>query len=182
MIEQILQADRLLTVDRVEQARDMYARIAELDPGNAIAVVGLARCALADGDDRAAHELAARALRLDPENDMARRMEARLAEILATRGDPVARPVEAGGGTSGLRPIVAGDDHAADPNVALPVGATPGASAGLGMAAVPSTAAQAAGTAIDPGITLQDTRPAVQAAGSAAPSHRSFLDRLRGRA
>ena len=80
MIEQLLQADRLLTVDQVEQARGVYARVVELDPGNAIAVVGLARCALADGDDRAAHELARRALRIDPENDMARRMEARLAE------------------------------------------------------------------------------------------------------
>ena len=59
MIEQLLQADRLLIVDQVEQARGVYARVVELDPGNAIAVVGLARCALADGDDRAAHELAA---------------------------------------------------------------------------------------------------------------------------
>ena len=91
MIEQILQADRLLNVDQVEQARDMYARVVALDPGNAIAVVGLARCALAGGDDRGAYELAARALRVDPENDMARRMEARLAEILAARGEPVER-------------------------------------------------------------------------------------------
>lgn len=91
MIEQLLQADRLLVVDQVRQARDMYARVAELDPGNAIAVVGLARCALADGDDRTAYELAARALRIDPENDMARRMEARLAEVLAERGEPVDR-------------------------------------------------------------------------------------------
>ena len=67
----------------------------ELDPGNAIAVVGLARCALADGDDQEAHELASRALEIDPENDMARRMEARLSEILATRGADVARPAAA---------------------------------------------------------------------------------------
>jgi len=93
VIEQILHADRLLNVDQIEQARDMYARVAELDPDNAIAVVGLARCALADGDDRGAHGLASRALRIDPQNDMAQRMEARLAEILATRGEPVDRPV-----------------------------------------------------------------------------------------
>lgn len=92
MIEQLLQADRLLVVDQVQQARAMYARVVELDPGNAIAVVGLARCALADGDDHAAYGLAARALRIDPENDMARRMEARLAEVLAERGEPVGRP------------------------------------------------------------------------------------------
>ena len=91
MIEQLLQADRLLIVDQVPQARQLYARVAELDPGNAIAVVGLARCALADGDDHAAYALAARALSIDPENDMARRMEARLAEVLAERGERVER-------------------------------------------------------------------------------------------
>ena len=106
MIEQLLQADRLLTVDQVEQARGVYARIVELDPSNAIAVVGLARCALAEGDDRAAHELAVRALRIDPENDMARRMEARLAEILATRGEPVGRPGVPPSDGAALRPIV----------------------------------------------------------------------------
>ncbi len=92
MIEQLLQADRLLTVDQVTQARDLYARVASLDPGNAIAVVGLARCALADGNDREAHALAARALAIDPEDDMARRLEARLAEVLAARGEPVRAP------------------------------------------------------------------------------------------
>jgi thioredoxin-like negative regulator of GroEL len=91
VIEQLLQADRLLTVDQVQQARGMYTQVVELDPRNAIAVVGLARCALADGDDRGAYDLAAKALRIDPENDMARRMEARLAEVLAERGEPVAR-------------------------------------------------------------------------------------------
>lgn len=92
MIEQLLGADRLLQVDQVDRARESYQRVLDLDPGNAIAVVGLARCALADGDELEAHELAARALHMDPENDMARRMEARLAEILATRGEAVARP------------------------------------------------------------------------------------------
>lgn len=110
MIEQILQADRLLTVDRVAQARDMYARVVELDPRNAIAVVGLARCALAEGDDRGAHALAAKALLIDPENDMARRMEARLAEILATRGEVVERP---SGDPAGLRPTFTGAAPAA---------------------------------------------------------------------
>jgi alkyl sulfatase BDS1-like metallo-beta-lactamase superfamily hydrolase len=52
----------------------------------------LARCALADGDERRAHELAARALLAAPENDMARRMEARLAEVLSHRGETVSRP------------------------------------------------------------------------------------------
>ncbi len=92
MIEQILQADRYLQVDQVEQARGVYQKVVDTDPGNAIAVVGLARCALADGDDQQAHALASKALEIDPENDMARRMEARLSEILVTRGEPVDRP------------------------------------------------------------------------------------------
>jgi tetratricopeptide (TPR) repeat protein len=95
VIEQLLQADRLLAVDQVDAAEAIYRRVSELDPMDAIAVVGLARCALARGDDRAAHELSARALEIDPANDMARRMEARLSEILITRGETVSRPPSA---------------------------------------------------------------------------------------
>jgi len=87
MIELLLQADRLLTVDLVDQAASTYQRVADQDPNNAIAVVGLARCALARGDDQKAYALAARALTIDPENDMARRMEARMAEVLTYRGE-----------------------------------------------------------------------------------------------
>jgi thioredoxin-like negative regulator of GroEL len=107
VIEQILLADRQLQVDQVAKAREIYDRVVQLDPGNAIAVVGLARCALAEGEDRHAHELAARALTIDPENDMARRMEARLSEVLATRGEPVERPaVAASSGGHDMRPVV----------------------------------------------------------------------------
>ena len=106
MIEQLLQADRLLAVDQVDAAEAIYQRVAQLDPRNAIAVVGLARCALARGEDQRAHELAARALEIDPANDMARRMESRLAEILGTRGIDVTRP-EAAAMTEGMpmRPV-----------------------------------------------------------------------------
>jgi tetratricopeptide (TPR) repeat protein len=87
VIEMLLQADRLLTVDLVDQADAIYQRVAEQDPRNAIAVVGMARCALARGEDQEAYRLAARALDIDPENDMARRMTARMAEVLAYRGE-----------------------------------------------------------------------------------------------
>lgn len=115
MIEQILQAERLLQVDQVEGARNLYGRVVELDPGNAMAVVGLAECALADGDDAGAYALASRALSIDPENDKARRMEARLSEILATRGERVVRPAAAATTPAQtIRPVVAG--HAPDPD------------------------------------------------------------------
>ncbi|MEA2027089.1 MAG: tetratricopeptide repeat protein [Chloroflexota bacterium] len=118
MIEQILEADRNLQVDQVDKARDIYARVVELDPGNAIAVVGLAQCALAEGDDEKAHHLASRALEVDPENDMARRMEARLSEILATRGEPVERPPAAATPSpQEMRPVVT-DDAPTDPTPA----------------------------------------------------------------
>jgi putative thioredoxin len=92
VIELLLQGDRLLHVDMVDQAEAIYRRVVEQDPQNAIAVVGLGRCALARGDEREGHRLMARALEIDPQNDMARRLEARLAEILAARGEPPERP------------------------------------------------------------------------------------------
>lgn len=87
MIELLLQADRLLNVDLVDQAEATYRRVAQQDPRNAMALVGLARCALARGEDREAYLLAHQAHTLDPDDDMARRMEARLAEVLTYRGE-----------------------------------------------------------------------------------------------
>ena len=125
MIEQILQADRYLQVDQVERARDVFQKVVDLDPGNAIAVVGLARCALADGDDQRAHELASSALEIDPENDMARRMEARLSEVLATRGEPVERPEAAATPSpQEMRPVVTDDEPAREPTSDEPAPAT----------------------------------------------------------
>jgi hypothetical protein len=112
VIEQLLEADRQLQVDQVERARQIYGRVVAADPGNAIAVVGLARCALADRHDREAYDLAQQALRIDPENDMARRMSERLAEVLTHRGQPVDGPETSStpepGGASGAGPSAAG--------------------------------------------------------------------------
>lgn len=92
MIEVMLQAHRLLTLGMVEQAEALYRRVADQDPHNAIAVVGLAECAIERGDDHAAYAHAVRALEIDPLNNVALRLEARTSEILAARGDPVRRP------------------------------------------------------------------------------------------
>lgn len=157
MIEQILQADRLLQVDQVDQARDAYQRVVTLDPGNAIARVGLAQCALADGDDRLAHQLAGEALEIDPENDMARRMEARLAEILSTRGESVERPgAVTTPGSRAMRPMV-----------------TEAAPAGTGDVA-------SAGASVTPSESTASSAPSAAPASGPA-TRRSLFDRLMGR-
>ena len=92
MIEILLQAERELTMDRLDQAERLYWQAIEADPRNAIAVVGLARVAIERGDDRTAYAFAVQALGIDPEDAVALRLEARLAEVTAARGEPVHRP------------------------------------------------------------------------------------------
>ena len=92
MIEALLQAERMLVHGMVDQAERIYASAVELDPRNAIAVVGLARVALEHGDERLAYDRACSALEIDPHNAAALRLEARLSEVFAARGEEVARP------------------------------------------------------------------------------------------
>lgn len=157
MIEQILVADRHLQVDQVAKARDIFERVVTLDPGNAIAVVGLARCALADGEDGLAYDLAARALSIDPENDMARRMEARLSEVLATRGVPVERPAAAAlpGGPE-MRPVVT-------------------------QSASSDSVPQRAPTTSMPPMPTDPPATSIATPRKEPPVHKSLIDRLLGR-
>lgn len=92
MIESLLQAERLLVHGQVDAAERIYASTIAADPRNAIAVVGLARVALERGDDRLAYEHACAALEVDRQNAAALRLEARLSEVLTTRGESVERP------------------------------------------------------------------------------------------
>jgi len=85
MIERLLEADRLLAMGMHEQAERIYWQAAEMDPRNAIAIVGLARVASDRGDDRTALQFAHKALEIDPENPAAIRLSARLEEILRYR-------------------------------------------------------------------------------------------------
>jgi hypothetical protein len=87
----------------LDRAEALYRQVADADPRNAIAVVGLARVTLERGDDLGAYLLARRALKIDPDNDAARRLALRIEEVMRTRGDavpdvgpmPPARPPEA---------------------------------------------------------------------------------------
>ena len=92
MIELLLEAERALSFGRVDRAEQLYRQVAAADPGNSIAVVGLARVALEHADDAGAYLLARQALTIDPENEAAQRLVARLDEVMRTRGETVPEP------------------------------------------------------------------------------------------
>ena len=74
MFELLLQADRSLSQGLLDQAERTYWQLIELDPTNSIAVAGLARIALLRGDERLARTFADRALGIDPDSIVARRV------------------------------------------------------------------------------------------------------------
>ena len=92
MIELLLEAERALSFGRVDRAEQLYRQVAAADPGNSIAVVGLARVALEHADDAGAYLLARQALTIDPENEAAQRLVTRLDEVMRTRGEAVPEP------------------------------------------------------------------------------------------
>ena len=89
MIELLLEAERALSFGRVDRAEQLYRQVADADPHNSIAVVGLARVALEHADDAGAYLLARKALTIDPENEAAQRLVTRLDEVMRTRGEAV---------------------------------------------------------------------------------------------
>ncbi len=78
MIEWLLEAERALTAGDLADAERRYRKAIDTDGRNAIAVVGLARVAIARGDPQVASVHIARALAIDPENAAARRHAAEL--------------------------------------------------------------------------------------------------------
>ena len=176
MIELLLQADRTLTMGLVDQAERLYQQAAEADPLNAIAVVGLAKVAIERGDDAGAWRLAIRALEIDPENASAIRLEARTAEILATRGEPVARPdwvvanelAWRSRGTADLSARASAMPRPAPPRPVYP--AAPGSGASEAVAASPGMPAP---TAVD--------HPIPPPAPTTVAPRRSLLARILGR-
>jgi tetratricopeptide (TPR) repeat protein len=74
MFELLLQADKAIAAGLLDQAEKTYWQLIELDPSNAIAVAGLARIAMERGDARKARTFAERALEIDPDSTLARRL------------------------------------------------------------------------------------------------------------
>ena len=94
MIELLLQAEGALSVGLLDRAETLYRQVANADPRNAIAIVGLSRVALERGQQPAALELARRALDIDHENVAAQRMVQRLEEVLTFQGVDVTRTAD----------------------------------------------------------------------------------------
>ena len=89
MIEPILEAERLLRYGLLDRAEALYRNVAEADPSNGFALVGLASVAAERGDEEAAYRYSVEAVRVDPANGVARALAARTAELLAVQGKPV---------------------------------------------------------------------------------------------
>ena len=87
MIEPLLEAERAMSFGLLDQAERLYRQVAEHDPRNSIAVVGLARVALERGDERTAYAEGRRALTIDPDNPAAQHLVMRLGEVFEGRGE-----------------------------------------------------------------------------------------------
>ncbi len=170
MIEILLQAENSLQLGMLDQAERRYWQVLESDPANAIAIVGLGRVALERGDERTALAFGRKALGVDPENSVARRLVDRLEEVIRERGDvvPDAPPEPPTGPRPGGAPLAA--EPAAEP-AAVPA-AEP--------AVVPDPSTTAPSAPAKPSAP-PETSPPHPAGASVPRARRGFLDRLLGR-
>jgi hypothetical protein len=90
MFELLLQADKSLSEGLLDQAEQTYWQLIELDPTNAIAMAGLAMISLERLDKRLARTFAERALGIDPDSIVARRVLQALNEGSAHAAEPAA--------------------------------------------------------------------------------------------
>ncbi|HUG30549.1 MAG TPA: tetratricopeptide repeat protein [Candidatus Limnocylindria bacterium] len=88
MIERLLAGEAALDRDELDAAERLFSQIATADPRNAIALVGLARIAVRQGDRHGARALAVRALSIDPDEAAATRLLAELDRTAAVVAQP----------------------------------------------------------------------------------------------
>jgi len=74
MIERLLAAEKALDQGMLDQAGRLFDQVAQADPRNAIALVGLAKVALREDRIDDARELAEQALAIDPDEAAAQRL------------------------------------------------------------------------------------------------------------
>ena len=80
MIERLLAAEKALDQGMLDTAGRLFDQVAQADPRNAIALVGLAKVALREDRIDEARELAEQALAIDPDEAAAQRL---LREVYA---------------------------------------------------------------------------------------------------
>jgi hypothetical protein len=151
MIERLLAADAALARGDLDTAEKLYASVAEADPRNAIAAVGMGRVAAGRDDAEGARAWFVRALEIDPQEAAARRLLTALERELAAP-QPAPAP-----------------DAAPAPEAPVPAPAV-----GSAPAVEP---VQAAGPA-PAGEPIPGPAPSPETAR--APARRSILDRIRG--
>jgi thioredoxin-like negative regulator of GroEL len=107
MIERLLAAEGALARDELDHAERMFGQVAEADPRNAIAVVGLARVASKRGDAAGARSHLEHALEIDPAEAAARRLlDALDRPPIAVPEPGTAPPRAAAGGPQGSRSLL----------------------------------------------------------------------------
>src|SRR4029078_10819316 len=88
MMHRSLAGEGALERDELDHAQRLFGQVAEADPRNAIAVVGLARVLARRGDTDAVRELVAHALDIDPDEAAARRLLDELDRATVLQPEP----------------------------------------------------------------------------------------------
>ena len=83
----VQEAEIALTSGRLDRAESLFRERLETEPHDVLAIAGLAQVAIERGNDRRACEIARWALKLDPGDDLAGRLVARLEEVMRYRGE-----------------------------------------------------------------------------------------------